>query len=343
MVRVDTAALDPADPEQNNGADSYWRASLNDLLDVDTNVDYQDGEAPQWRLTHRRIGYLTFTEVQGPPHHTNARPAHPADIRHAAAMAWIHQDGFGSITQDGVRVPLNAQNVSLTDASRPRNVIYHSPVRTIILRVPLEPLRQALNGFQVALPLSFDATQGPGAVFADFVRSIVARCDEPTGPVANTLCEVATRLLAAGLTTMPESARALPSQLEHFHKARIKAYVAEHLRDPLLDIRRIGSAVGLSRRYIHQLYANEPLPLMKWVWSERLEGARSDLERAVMRNHAISEIAFSWGFSDPAHFSRSFKRRFGVSPIAVRRTVGVRTAVGAGGRLQRGAFPAAAD
>ena len=40
---------------------------------------------------------------------------------------------------------------------------------------------------------------------------------------------------------------------------------------------------------------------MKWVWSQRLEGARADLQRTAMRHHPISEIAFSWGFSDPAH------------------------------------------
>ena len=326
MVSVDTRAVDASAVEQSSGEDAYWRASLNRLLDIDTRFDYQDEQTPRWRLTHRQVGYLAITEVEGPAHHSDTRPSHPSDLRHAAAMVWIQDEGTGAITQDGVRMTLDPRSVVLTDASRPRTVSYQSEQKMLIVRVPFEPLRQALNGFQVALPLSFDASEGAGAVFADFVRSVVRRCAEPAGDLATMLADSATRLLAASLTSMPEGARALPSQLEHFHKARIKAYVAEHLRDPALDIRRIGAAIGLSRRYIHQLYANEPLPLMKWVWTERLEGAHSDLKRPVMRNHAISEIAFSWGFSDPAHFSRSFKRRFGVSPMAVRRNAGLRGA-----------------
>jgi AraC-like DNA-binding protein len=33
----------------------------------------------------------------------------------------------------------------------------------------------------------------------------------------------------------------------------------------------------------------------------------------------VTEIAFRWGFKDSAHFSRSFKREFGISPSEVRR------------------------
>jgi len=28
----------------------------------------------------------------------------------------------------------------------------------------------------------------------------------------------------------------------------------------------------------------------------------------------VSEVAFSWGFNDATHFSRSFKEQFGLSP-----------------------------
>jgi AraC-like DNA-binding protein len=36
-------------------------------------------------------------------------------------------------------------------------------------------------------------------------------------------------------------------------------------------------------------------------------------------DRTITEIALKWGFSDAAHFSRSFKASFGISPNAFRR------------------------
>jgi AraC family transcriptional activator of tynA and feaB len=53
---------------------------------------------------------------------------------------------------------------------------------------------------------------------------------------------------------------------------------------------------------------------MQWVWSERLERCRRDLEEPLLRVRTVSEIAYSWGFSDVSHFSRSFKQKFGITP-----------------------------
>jgi AraC-like DNA-binding protein len=35
-------------------------------------------------------------------------------------------------------------------------------------------------------------------------------------------------------------------------------------------------------------------------------------------NRTITEIAFGWGFSDAAHFSRIFRARFGCAPRELR-------------------------
>jgi len=44
-----------------------------------------------------------------------------------------------------------------------------------------------------------------------------------------------------------------------------------------------------------------------------------------LHGKTITEIAFFWGFSDSAHFSRSFRRRFGISPRIFRAQTGLKT------------------
>jgi AraC-like DNA-binding protein len=44
-----------------------------------------------------------------------------------------------------------------------------------------------------------------------------------------------------------------------------------------------------------------------------------------LRNKTITEIAFSWGFSDSAHFSRSFRKQFGICPRVFRAQTGLKT------------------
>jgi AraC-like DNA-binding protein len=155
-------------------------------------------------------------------------------------------------------------------------------------------------------------------VLADVVRSVARHADDLSDDMAGGLSVVLVGLLASVVSVLPDSLRMMPSRLELFHKARIKRFVREHLRDPALDVDMVSQGVGLSTRYIHKLFSSEPERLMKWVWAERIEGACKEIEKTALRRKAISHIAFSWGFSGPAHFSRSFRKRYGVSPIEYR-------------------------
>jgi len=53
-----------------------------------------------------------------------------------------------------------------------------------------------------------------------------------------------------------------------------------------------------------------------------------DLSRISEIHRTIGEIALSWGFNDPSHFSYAFKKRYGMAPKAwrARACVGLRLA-----------------
>ena len=42
----------------------------------------------------------------------------------------------------------------------------------------------------------------------------------------------------------------------------------------------------------------------------------------ALHHRSVSDIAFSWGFNDAAHFSRAFKERFRVTPKEFRQGLG---------------------
>lgn len=64
------------------------------------------------------------------------------------------------------------------------------------------------------------------------------------------------------------------------------------------------------------------MQVLSWVWSERLKRAGVDLANPLLARRTIAAIAYDWGFSDPAHFSRAFKAAYKMSPRAFRQTRG---------------------
>ena len=97
---------------------------------------------------------------------------------------------------------------------------------------------------------------------------------------------------------------------------RIESYIRDQIRDPELSIDMIASALRCSKRYLHMAFAACDRSITDHIWTTRLDGCRSDLARRS--DLTISEIAFAWGFSSSAHFSRAFRKRFGVTPSAFR-------------------------
>jgi len=96
--------------------------------------------------------------------------------------------------------------------------------------------------------------------------------------------------------------------------SRARNYVAQHLEDSDLNATRIATSVGISPGHLSRLFKARSTTVMRYVWSCRLDRAADLLKSRGRSNVSIGEIAYSCGFASHAHFSRTFKERFGLSP-----------------------------
>ncbi len=95
---------------------------------------------------------------------------------------------------------------------------------------------------------------------------------------------------------------------------RAKRFIAQNLRNVDLTAMLIASEVSASETHLNRLFKTEGVSLMRYVWSCRLELAARLLKGCSKSQIQIQEIAWRCGFSTPAHFSRAFKDRYGMSP-----------------------------
>ncbi len=162
-------------------------------------------------------------------------------------------------------------------------------------------------------------TGGAALMCLELARSCVAQTEPLSPSVDDALGEAMIELGKLALieqfcTTRGETVRETA-------RARIQAFIHRNIADPELTIARIADRMRCTKRYLHKIFSEEDETLNQYIWSQRLELCRARLSQADLADRSITEIAFACGFSNAAHFSRSFRARFGQAPRSYRRTI----------------------
>ena len=93
---------------------------------------------------------------------------------------------------------------------------------------------------------------------------------------------------------------------------RVLKEVNEHLDDNDFSVEMLAKGVGISRAQLHRKMKElTGIPVSEFVRNIRLEQAVRLLEEQKIN---VTQVAYSVGFSNLAHFSTVFRKQFGVSP-----------------------------
>ena len=82
---------------------------------------------------------------------------------------------------------------------------------------------------------------------------------------------------------------------------------------------RMSSRFGRTSANRSNLFSERGMTVSDYIWRARLQHCRQELE--THGGKTITDVAFSWGFSSSSHFSRVFRRCFGVSPSTIHKGV----------------------
>ncbi len=181
-------------------------------------------------------------------------------------------------------------------------------------RARLSPLLARPDSINGVMPSVED---GPGFLLAKYLRTLYQVAPTLTPAEGATAARALLELTASAFNKASAGARAddivaQPSQL-----LRAQFYIRENLASADLTSERIALGVGISRTALYKLF--EPAGgVANYVRELRLRKCFRDLASSRHSGAQIAEIAYRWGFSDPAVFARAFRRRFGRSPSEAR-------------------------
>ncbi len=229
---------------------------------------------------------------------------------------WLRQEGALSLA--GADTALCEGDLAIMDSSHP----YHGVVRasgdswshvTVQFARSLMPLPEKTVQRLFAVPIN--GRHGMGGVFTRWLTDLNARAHEFTPADIPTLTSVTLDLLASVIARCLEAEESLtPETRKTALRARINAFVEQHLADPAMTPQTIADAHHISLRHLQQLLAEDDTSPAAWIRHRRLERCRIDLANPSLRARPIQAIAARWGFPHPAHFSRLFRAAYGIPP-----------------------------
>ncbi|MFP6851059.1 MAG: transcriptional regulator FeaR [Pseudomonas sp.] len=105
---------------------------------------------------------------------------------------------------------------------------------------------------------------------------------------------------------------------EKMHGANLRSYVQKMIEDslaePNLNPTGLAGRLNISVRHLYRLFEEQGDSVCRYIQRSRLERSADDLANPGLKSESITSIAYKWGFTDSAHFSRSFKKHFEQSP-----------------------------
>jgi AraC-like DNA-binding protein len=235
-------------------------------------------------------------------------------------------------TAEDREVVLRAGDVQILDLGR-SNATETKASSTIAIMVPRQMLREALPTAGDLHGLVLRGSEGMGALLADYMRLLLARADAITPSDAPLIAQATTKMIAACFQGAAETWARAQTPLEEVMLVRIQHHIAASLDSPELYPEALCRAFRISRTQLYRLF--EPLGgVAAYIQEQRLMRAYRELSDPT-RGRRIKEIAFGWGFSSEAHFSRAFRRAFDMSPSEARARA---QAVASPGRTASGGY-----
>jgi AraC family transcriptional regulator, positive regulator of tynA and feaB len=290
-----------------------WSDALTDLCGQ-FEIDPLKASSLEARVTYTTVSQLKLCQIEVSQHriaHTVAR-AKSRLSEHPYIKILFQTEGISYFEQDGRRIELKPGDCLAYDVACPHTIISPARTRHDVVIVPKELLQERGFRSQRMSACKLSALTGTGRISHDFVH---AAFDEAAKLSPNTAAVVADSLIDLLLLPLREADAMFDRGGPEAMYIRAQAFIREHLRDPDLSIDRISAALGCTKRYLHMLFSDRGTTVSDYIWHARLQHCRHELE--TYTGKTITDVAFSWGFSSSSHFSRVFRKYFGIVPSSI--------------------------
>jgi AraC family transcriptional regulator, positive regulator of tynA and feaB len=281
------------------------------VIPFDAHPDPALGERFHARAVRQRVGDLSIVDFEyGRGVATRGRREIAATDGDPIGFTVFSRGRVGHASGAGSAVVVTGQAV-LWDGARPGTFAPLSPIVGRTLMIPRDRLRAVLPAYERSLgPVPRTSAAVDLLVrYLDTLASVAPGLDTTARrDIEAITIELLRAALGATMLDTPTLRMTLVTEA--------RRYIDQHLNDPGLNPTSVARAHLVSVRSLHQAFEEAGESVGALILRRRLSRCYADLSRSV--DDQVFTIAKRWGFRSAAHFSRAFRREFGISPREVR-------------------------
>jgi AraC family transcriptional activator of pobA len=236
---------------------------------------------------------------------------------------WINA-GAGLATIDGVERRLTPMTAMSLPPMTVHGFVFEPGIEGWVITMPSVNLERVLANSNAVMarlrsPVLFTASRSAEALFAGIAEEF-GRFSQEREQALTSLTGMLAVWFAREIAALPNLAPAISDRGEDLVRRflqRIEAELSNHL-----GVAEYASAMGVTPTHLSRLCRRITGRPASALIHDRLalEGRR----QLTYTPHPVSEIAYSLGFQDPAHFAKFFRKHTGQSPTAFRAAMGDR-------------------
>ena len=278
-------------------------------------LTFRDAAAFDGRLEQQTLGDLSLSRLQTEPVQYERHPRHIAGASEEQYLITIPRRSPVEFRQLGREVRCDPGGFIIERGDEPYRFSYESANDLCVLKVAKLVLSNRLRNPDRFCAQVFNGREGLGGLFVTMAQQVQAQAVSDLAASA-VLGRQLIELLTLAVDRTCDTVDIAQSSVRAAHLKRAEEVIRRNLSNPDLSPDLVADACGISKRYLHEIFADGNGTVSQFIREQRLIAARNLLQ--MPNPGPMSDIAYRFGFSDQAQFSRLFKAMFGQTPSSYR-------------------------
>lgn len=292
----------------------HWHAVISEAY-FPLHLTFRDAAKFEGSIEKRSLGDVALSRLRTEPVQYERQRHHISATTEEQYLITIPLRSPVEFRQLGREVRCDPGGFLLERGDEPYRFSYGSTNDLCVLKVAKSLLCERLRNPDRFCALVFDGREGLGGLFTSMAHQVEQiRADQAVAVLGRHLIE----LLALSLDQNSDAGTG--SAVRAAHLQRAEAIISRNLANPDLSPGMVADACGISKRYLHEIFADQNCTVSQSIREKRLIAARDLLQ--MPNPEPMSDLAYRFGFSDQAQFSRLFKAMFAQTPSSYRAALG---------------------